>query len=1355
MGVFSGNFLRSLRTNLRVLTQVVIDLNQVKKVLRGLGVAVPDDDYEPLETLLARCLDQAFQEGWGDLFVARVWAASYRPGPLRDLLRSEPEGLAVRDVAAARMEEVLRSSQSYLDAGQWLLRLAQISHQVCQVEVDGRWISGGFLVGPDLILTGALSVGPLKTETLSQVACRFFDLGAPDYTRTALSRPAANGLLASDESNGFSLLRLVDSPGTRPIGERGPLRGWLPFPAGGDELPTGTSLAAVSSQTEGLRVVFADEVAVELPPDWPKGWVKRQLLLEESTDGSPVFTPEWEAVAINVGPVAAVPLSLVRRRLQELKVWQQVEAEMTESKTGVNPSPRLGQRPVARASPLLAVGLRYFQSAAVLAYFDPAELRPLGGDAPPDDDTLRALLPQCQAEVGKDGQPRWSLNDAARREALASMTRAELGRALESNPRPSDSPLQRALDGCILEKLPPIEAQNDVTELLACARAVGWLQGLPVRQPFALPSKDQLQLRLDWLRLLDTLRQSAGPHFRGRGKELKLLNDYVRAPEGQQERPLVLWGVGGMGKTGLLARFLLDLAEAEPPIPFVLFDFDRPGLSADDLVGLLTEAVRQLCARFAGLLGSYGPYLLEQLAKLQRQRGPQGVALPGDVFEDFGRMLAQAGPLVLVFDTFEELQRRSREQVAALFEFVAALGNHVSRVRPMFGGRAPIEARTFVYRGGLEAENVLLGPLDDQAARESLEALGIERELARKVVQRVGGQPLVLRLAADLIRRAPHERPETWKFEDAHFQADLADAIKQGYLFERIRDHLSEKDEEVARLIHPGLVLRLVTPEVIEKVLAVPCGLAVSEPGRADKLFARLGEETALVSQLSGGVLRFRPELRREMLRLLRRSDDANVRRIHLSAVDYYAGQSDREYRPQDRAEEIYHRLALGQTIEQMDHRWRPDVEDLLADAVDELPPMGAAYLAARYSSGLEAMGGPTLWKEAALADWERRTVIRLHQLLGDQKYQEALGVLAEREDRSADSPLFALHARALGGLGRWREAHEVVERGLTTLLDWGSDRNLLDLWLESIPVEQHLGNLAAAKRSLRKAEQLCARCGTQGDRMNVLRWQMRIEPRRGSDAGAALVEALDKASEVDLHENAAVARELAAYVGKAEPRVAARVLNTAGIGTAPPVEQEPLIRALAGWDRQLSPGTPGGSMVASVAGLTKAVASSHEELWRNWATHITPVTLAMTLARLVGQNPPDEFWAALTQLLLPDHLRLPRSTPPSHAGEGGPAEERWSRGEMYRRLHEAILHAFDQLSLEEVLRFRMDTYLREVAAAPQPFSHVVFQLLAWAESQGRLLELVRALRGERPNDARLVAVADEVERLLLSSASR
>ena len=138
MGVFSGNFLRSLRGNqLHVLTQIV-DLNQVKKVLHGLGadVSIPDD--EPLGALLPRCLDQAFQEGWGDIFVARIWAASSRSGPLRDFLRRETNSAVVQGgVAAAQMEEVLRSSQSYLDAGQWLLRLAQISHQVCQVEMDG------------------------------------------------------------------------------------------------------------------------------------------------------------------------------------------------------------------------------------------------------------------------------------------------------------------------------------------------------------------------------------------------------------------------------------------------------------------------------------------------------------------------------------------------------------------------------------------------------------------------------------------------------------------------------------------------------------------------------------------------------------------------------------------------------------------------------------------------------------------------------------------------------------------------------------------------------------------------------------------------------------------------------------------------------------------------------------------------------------------------------------------------------------------------------------------------------------------------------------------------------------------
>ena len=59
--------------------------------------------------------------------------------------------------------------------------------------------------------------------------------------------------------------------------------------------------------------------------------------------------------------------------------------------------------------------------------------------------------------------------------------------------------------------------------------------------------------------------------------------------------PLVIHGPGGMGKSTLLAKFLLDSVHGHTAgFPFAYIDFERPTLSIHEPVTLIAEAARQL-----------------------------------------------------------------------------------------------------------------------------------------------------------------------------------------------------------------------------------------------------------------------------------------------------------------------------------------------------------------------------------------------------------------------------------------------------------------------------------------------------------------------------------------------------------------------------------------------------------------------------------------------------------------------------------------------------------------------------------------------------------------------------------------
>ena len=59
--------------------------------------------------------------------------------------------------------------------------------------------------------------------------------------------------------------------------------------------------------------------------------------------------------------------------------------------------------------------------------------------------------------------------------------------------------------------------------------------------------------------------------------------------------PFVIWGVGGVGKTTLISKFMLEHAEAAVGhYPFAYLDFDRNTISARRPSGLLMEMCLQV-----------------------------------------------------------------------------------------------------------------------------------------------------------------------------------------------------------------------------------------------------------------------------------------------------------------------------------------------------------------------------------------------------------------------------------------------------------------------------------------------------------------------------------------------------------------------------------------------------------------------------------------------------------------------------------------------------------------------------------------------------------------------------------------
>lgn len=73
--------------------------------------------------------------------------------------------------------------------------------------------------------------------------------------------------------------------------------------------------------------------------------------------------------------------------------------------------------------------------------------------------------------------------------------------------------------------------------------------------------------------------------------------------------------------------------------------------------------------------------------------------------------------------------------------------------------------------------------------------------------------------------------------------------------------------------------------------------------------------------------------------------------------------------------------------------------------------------------------------------------------------------------------------------------------------------------------------------------------------------------------------------------------------------------------------------------------------------------------------------------------------------------------------------------GPQLKQLQEVLLAAFiDQNSLKQMVRFGLDENLDAIAPGKTNLSEIVFDLLLWAESKGRIEELVRAASETSPN---------------------
>jgi DNA/RNA endonuclease G (NUC1) len=684
----------------------------------------------------------------------------------------------------------------------------------------------------------------------------------------------------------------------------------------------------------------------------------------------------------------------------------------------------------------------YRQAAAVLVAFRMDGLAPIQGHAL-DAAVRRSLRSESVPSPYLQEKERFPLTLmlSSRKKALQQLrTRAALKTAITANPERPSIFLQQLFIDAVEGRLFHLKALS-VKELIALATVSDWLEGTEPGQSLPIPS--MIRSEVEQRRDAAALRRLASDSFTGREKESALISQHLAS---SAAKLLVVHGPGGTGKSALISQVLLDWTDdekegaqenlARPKHTWVRVDLDHSLVQPDHPNTILQEAAAQLMRQHPELETIFADFIRDAGATEGRRDYSQFESTASEDISDdrlihnFAAALryvvdAPQGAIAFWIDTFEEAQFLGSSVVSRLVHLLLLLARELPSARVIVSGRAPLDQAP----DGKSAEEVFavlpLADLPPAAARELLSKLVIKsgksqeplaEELLTKAAKAIGGNPLSLRLAAPLLA--------VERNTSVSGLAALTLEVLQRRLYSRFEPHIRNPD--VRKLVMPGLIVRRITPDVIQHVLAGPCELGPVNEIRARALLDEFAKEVTLIEKESDELLRHRQDVRLVMLAGMPTELKATARRIDENAIRYWMTQTG----PVAIAEQLYHRLRLGQSRAILTRHWQPQAGPLLRSALEELPrgSVQRAWLATNLKATLES-------SEAVKIDqveWEQQTGLEVGRCLADGKPEIALDLLRRRKERLPGSHLYALESRACLLAGKVTRARIVAWEGIT-----------------------------------------------------------------------------------------------------------------------------------------------------------------------------------------------------------------------------------------------------------------------------------------------------------------------------------
>jgi hypothetical protein len=207
---------------------------------------------------------------------------------------------------ASGLESIVQGENRLALASAWRETMREAEARVCRVDApNGRACGTGFLVGADLILTNCHVYR--QVESRSPVAR--FGYSVSDATDEAVSIKEPPLVISTEDLLDFALLRLGAAAGN--------VRGWFK-PKTHEFAPDQVQLILQHPGGRPLEVGIGRVTAVvDLPPR-----VTYSTNTETGSSGSPVFTMDWQLVALHHYGIAGtnnvgIPITAIWKKLAE------------------------------------------------------------------------------------------------------------------------------------------------------------------------------------------------------------------------------------------------------------------------------------------------------------------------------------------------------------------------------------------------------------------------------------------------------------------------------------------------------------------------------------------------------------------------------------------------------------------------------------------------------------------------------------------------------------------------------------------------------------------------------------------------------------------------------------------------------------------------------------------------------------------------------------------------------------------------------------------------------------------------------------------------------------------------------